>query len=165
MGRPKIDTKPMTPMLNWEIQDTPSIVLPSEGQKLAMHDQLRRFRQQRRPNIAKLNQLPEVSATVESSDWECTKLMSCMRVYLLLLRAFKAKQEKLFIVEDNSSVYLTTLSLSFSLLLSICTISMIIAYLVSNVKLYCLFLDRSLSLKPSILTRSSSSPEALLSPR
>ena len=62
--------------------------------------------------------------------------MSCMRVYLLLLRAFNAEQEKLFIVEDNSSVYLTTLPLSFSLLLSICAISMIIAYLVSNVKLY-----------------------------
>ena len=128
MGRPKIDTKPMSPMLNWEIQDTPSIALPSERQKLALHDQLRRFRQQRRPNIAKLDQLPEVSLTVESSDWECTKLMSCMRVYLLLLRAFNAEQEKLFIVEDNSSVYLTTLRLSFSLLLSVCTVSMIIVY-------------------------------------
>ena len=51
-----------------------------------------------------------------------------MRVYLLLLRAFKAKQGKLFIVEDNSSVYLTTLCLSFSLLLSVWTISMIIVY-------------------------------------
>ena len=57
-------------------------------------------------------------------------------MYLLLLRAFKAKQEKLFIVEDNSSVYLTTLCLSFSLLLSVCTDSMIIVYLVSNMKLY-----------------------------
>ena len=49
-------------------------------------------------------------------------------MYLLLLRAFNAEQEKLFIVEDNSSVYLTTLRLSFSLLLSVYTVSMIIVY-------------------------------------
>lgn len=95
-GRPKIDTKPKSSMLNWETQDTPPIAQPSERWYVTMHDLSRRFRQWRRLNIGRRDQKLKVPPTRKGSDWACTRLMSCNDVCFLLLRASSAEQEKLF---------------------------------------------------------------------